>query len=460
MKVSTPVRRALLSASAALAAILAASPAGAQALRGKITDPNETRSCASACPEVINIGQAEQTQTGAVNAAIVINGTSVTVSPTPPDGSGYPAVVTADSITSLATAIGNNLSYKVQNELRLVGSATQTLSAPVAATNAITTTAAVPGLITSVTSAFGNTAQAEVCCGGMDVTFNQAVLAATGEISAIGTVQTAPGLGTLAMSSTASANVIGASAVNGPMTLGANQSNAANLFSRSQGQVCCNTQSITLGSTAAANSSTTTSETSTVYTTAHQTNSGHVTSQSSHVTNSGRLITSATQATGNSVTALNRWGYTQVDGSQHNSGSINAHGGLQAHNYLQSAAVGANATANSLLLSSVGSDATTSFTQVNDLTGGVFAQADFVASSASGGVGQAVAQATGNAMTAYACTSCGQNNVKVEGYFTQTNNGSIHSVANVGGGTGGAIVAQATAVGNSASFIAQQGAGH
>jgi hypothetical protein len=405
------------------------------------------------CPTTVPF-QGEQLQTGNVTASVVINGQSVTVTPTPTDGS--PATVTASDITSLSSAMGNNLSYKVQNELRLEGSAAQSLFGSVEAYNVVTAPSAVPGVVVSVTSAYGNTAQAEACCGGMDIALSQS--ANTGSILADARLSAGPGLGTLSMSSTATANAIGTSVTNGPLTLRGTQSNAVGVYSSSQANVCCNltTGSITVGATAVANSAASTSSTSTVYSTNRQTNSGAINADSSHVTNSGRAITSATQATGNSVYTLNQWGYTSVDAVQSNTGAVSTKANLTANNFVDFAVVGGTSTGNSILLSNQGSDATLVGYQDNGVGGTVSSTTYFDGTSASGGVATATGMSIGNAMTGYACSGCGQNLVKLEGYFGQTNAANITTTVSMGAGTGSAITGQATAVGNSATFIAQR----
>jgi hypothetical protein len=401
-----------------------------------------------------------QVQNGNVTSRVTVNGSTITVdySTVPPDSIPLPAEVTATAVSSLSTAIGNNVSAKVQNQLQLQGNITQDLFGAVAAYNTVTTTSAVPGVVGAVTSAYGNTAQAEACCGGMNVDMAQTVSA--GSILADARVTTAPNLGTLSMASTANANAIGTAVNNGPLTLRGLQSNSAGVFSSSQGAVCCNNTSITVASTAVANSSASTSQTSTVYSTMRQTNTGQVLSGSSHVTNSGRLITSATQATGNSVYTTNQWGYTQVDANQTNTGSIGAVANLTANNYLTAAVVGATSTANSILLSSQGSDGTLVGFQTNGVGGDVTTQVFLDGSSTNGGVAQASGTAIANSMTGYACSGCGTDSVKMEGFYGQTNNANVSSTINVGTnsgvGTHGTILGQGTAVGNSATFIAQR----
>jgi hypothetical protein len=409
---------------------------------------------------IYNPYRGTQSQVGNVSSSVNVNGGTITVdySRVPPDSIPLPAQVTATAISSLSSAIGNNVSAKVQNELQLQGDVVQDLFGSVSALNVITTTSAVPGVVASVTSAYGNTSQAEACCGGMNVDMNQTVSA--GSVLADARVTTAPGLGTLSMATTASANAIGTSVTNGPLTLRGFQLNNGGVFSSSQGFVCCNNNSITVASTAVANSSASASTNSTVYSTTRQTNNGQVLSGASHVTGSGTIITSATQATGNSVYATNQWGYTQVDAQQTNTGRIGAVANLTANNYLTSAVVGATTTANSILLSSQGSDATLVGFQTNAIGGDVTTQVFLDGASSNGGVAQASGTAIANSMTGYACSGCGTNQVKMEGVYGQTNMANVTSTvsvgSNIGVGTYGSIFGQSTAVGNSATFIAQR----
>lgn len=409
---------------------------------------------------IYNPYQGTQTQTGNVTSNVTVRGGTITVdySALPPDSIPLPAEVTATSITTLSSAIGNNVSAKVQNQLQLQGDVIQDLFGSVSALNVITTSSAVPGLVASVTSAYGNTSQAEACCGGMDVSMNQTVSA--GSILADARVTTAPGLGTLSMATTANANAIGTSVTNGPLTLRGMQLNNGGVFSSSQGVVCCNNDSIAVASTAVANSSASASTNSTVYSTTRQTNNGQVLSGASHVTGSGTIITSATQATGNSVYATNQWGYTQVDANQINTGRIGAVANLTANNYRTSAVVGATSTANSILLSSQGSDGTLVGFQTNAIGADVTTQVFLDGASNNGGVAQASSTAIANSMTGFACSGCGTNQVKLEGVYGQTNSANVTSSvsigSNIGVGTYGSILGQGTAVGNSATFIAQR----
>ncbi|MCU0882984.1 MAG: hypothetical protein MUF14_09995, partial [Hyphomonadaceae bacterium] len=267
------VKTLALAGGVALAALLA-SIAPAQAQTAPVCNgtapPAGSPEIGGACgPSVVS---SDQVQSAPVTATVTINGQSIVVTPAPTDGS--PAEITATSVTGLSTALGNNLTASAIGNVGIIGSASQTLSADVRATGEITTLSAVPGVVLQATTAFGNTAQAQACCGGIDLAFIQT--AGGGTIEAIGRVTTAPGLGTLSMSSAATANVVGGSVANGPTTLSATQSNASTVNSWAFGAACCNDGSITLGSTAAANSSAASSETSTVYHSVNQTNTGFI----------------------------------------------------------------------------------------------------------------------------------------------------------------------------------------
>lgn len=436
-------------------AIAVSAPTGASAQTTSTCGQPQQQSCG-----IYNPFTGPQVQNDNVSANVTVNGGTITVdySVLPPGTLPLPPQVTASSVTALSSAIGNSVSARVENELQLQGDISQDLFGSVTAFNTITTTSAVPGLIGSVTSAYGNTAQAEACCGGMDVTMNQTTRG--GSVVADGLVTAAPGVGTLSMSSTASGNAIGTSVTNGPLTLRGFQLNNANVSSASSGVVCCNNDAISVASTAVANSSASASVNSTVYATTRQRNNGQVFGGASHVTGSGTIITSATQATANSVYATNQYGYTQVDAQQNNSGSVTAVASLRASNYRTSAVVGATATANSILLSSQGSSGTLVGFQDNGVGGDVLTRVFLDGASNNGGVAQASATAIGNAITGYACSGCGTSTVKIEGVFGQTNNASVTSNVSIGSSVGvathGAIFGQSTAVGNSATFIAQR----
>jgi hypothetical protein len=165
-------------------------------------------------------------------------------------------------------------------------------------------------------------------------------------------------------------------------------------------------------------------------------------------------VTSAAAAAGNLAEIQNKYGYAQLDGFQGNKGNITAASVVQLNDWGGFAVSGANAIGNSALVSNLGSDVTVGMQQNN--FGNVTAFGMLEGNSSRGGVGVVSASAIGNAITGYACASCGSPSVKVEGYSNQMNVGNVTASTFVGVGTAGPIIASATAVGNSATFIAQR----
>ena len=234
----------------------------------------------------------------------------------------------------------------------------------------------------------------------------------------------------------------------------AGQYNGAAINSNSIVEACCNDISVTSGSVAAANSARWGGETATIYADVDQKNYADVNATSSVAIDSGTNVTSAAAAGGNLAEIQNKWGYAQMNGYQENNNAINASSVVQLGDWGGYAVSGANSIGNSALVSNLGSDVTMSMSQYNN--GDVNSFASLQGNSSRGGVGAVSSMATGNAMTGYACASCGEGSVKVEGYANQINNGAVNAGTFVNVGTAGPISASATAIGNSATFIAQR----
>jgi hypothetical protein len=252
----------------------------------------------------------------------------------------------------------------------------------------------------------------------------------------------------------ATANSFGSWTANGSTTGYAGQFNAATVNSNSVVEACCNNHSVTSGAVAAANSARWGGESATIYAAVDQKNYTDANATSRVAIHSATNVTSAAAAGGNLAEIQNKWGYAQLDGFQGNAGNINAASVVQLGDWGGYAVSGANAVANSALVSNLGSDVTMSMQQNNH--GNVTAFGMLEGNSSRGGVGVVSSMATGNAMTGYACASCGSPSVKVEGYATQNNWGNVTAATYVGVGTAGPITASATAIGNTATFIAQR----
>jgi hypothetical protein len=356
----------------------------------------------------------------------------------------------ANGITGSNLAAGNNMAARaVQNDMTV--ESTQELNGNVTANNYITAGSA-RDLTLSTAVAHGNVAQVEGCCANTNTAVTQTT-AWDRSITANSLIQV--GSADAIVSATqATANTFGGWTANGSTTGYAGQFNASTVNSNSVVEACCNNHSVTSGAVAAANSARWAGENATIYGAVDQKNYADSNAHSRVSVGSATNVTSAAASAGNLAEIQNKWGYAQLDGFQGNSGNINASSVVQLGDWGGYAVSGANAIANSALVSNLGSDVTMSMQQNNH--GNVTAFGMLEGNSSRGGVGVVSSMATGNAMTGYACASCGSPSVKVEGYATQNNWGNVTAATYVGVGTAGPITASATAIGNTATFIAQR----
>jgi hypothetical protein len=351
-------------------------------------------------------------------------------------------------------AAGNNMAAKaVENDMTVVS--TQELNGNVTANNLITAGSA-RGVTLSTAVAHGNVAQVEGCCANTNTAVTQ-VATYDRSINANSLIQVGSS-DTIVSATQATANTFGGWTANGSTTGYAGQFNAATVNSTSVVEACCNNGSVTSGAVAAANSARWAGENATIYGAVDQKNYADANAHSRVSIHSGTNVTSAAAAAGNLAEIQNQYGYAQLDGFQGNSGNINASSVTQLGDWGGFAVSGSNAIGNSALVSNLGSDVTMSMQQNNH--GNVTGFSMLEGNSSRGGVGVVSSMATGNAMTGYACATCGTGGVKVEGYGNQMNAGNITAATYVGVGTAGPITASATAIGNSATFIAQRNGGH
>jgi hypothetical protein len=362
----------------------------------------------------------------------------------------------AHGVTAPAAALGNTMSARAAGRGMDITS-NQELGADVLATSRIGVDQA-RGVTVGTAVAQGNAAQAEACCA--DLTVNAAQTVREGSDIAASSVMQLGSADTVASAASGTANAWGISSNHGYVDSYVLQRSAGNVTAVSSVTACCNNNALTSGATAAGNSAQIYGEAATVYLDTVQQNSGAITGVSRVNVGSATNVTSAASAAANTARIDNRWGYAQMAGYQENSGQVEAISEVHLGDWGGFAVSGSNALGNSAMVSNLGSDATLDIVQNNFATGGVSSFASLEGSSSRGGVGVVTATAMGNAATVYACQTCGEGSVKVEGYVSQYNYAPVTATAVVGVGSAGAITASATAVGNSASFIAQQGGGH
>lgn len=355
--------------------------------------------------------------------------------------------------TANSVSAGNAMSaLSVQRNMDVTS--TQTLKGRVGAFNGVTITDA-RGVTVSTAVAQGNAGQVTGCCSTTNTSATQ--IANEGTVVGAASQVNVGSSDTVVSAAQAAANNFAINTANGASNSYVGQYSAADVQAHSYVTACCNNDSLTSSALAAGNSHSVRGESSTVYADLEQKNYGEAFAVSRVNVGSGTNVTSAASAAGNTASVDNRWGYAQMSGYQENSGFVGAISEVSLGDWRGHAVSGSNAIGNSALLSNLGSDATVSMVQNN--YGGVAAFTGLYGSSSQGGVGVASSHAVGNAVTGYACASCGNGSVKIEGYSAQYNYGPVTATTNISVGTAGHITGSATAVGNSATFIATRG-GH
>lgn len=360
----------------------------------------------------------------------------------------------AHNVSGTNLAAGNNMAAKTVERDMTVQS-NQSLDGNVGA-NTLISAGSARGVTLSTSVAHGNAAQVEGCCAS---TFVESVQSTAGGRTIDGNSVVRLGSSdTVVSAAQSTANTFGSWTANGYTNGFAGQTNRATVNANSVVEVCCNNDSLTSGAVAAANSARWGGESATVYANMDQKNYANVQGTSLVQAHSGTNVTSAAAAGGNLAEIQNKYGYVQLDGFQGNEGNVTSASVVRLGEWGGFAVSGANSVGNSALVSNLGSDATMSVMQNN--FGQVNAFASLEGNSSRGGVGVVSSMATGNAITGFACASCGNGAVKMEGYTSQMNYGAVTANTFVGVGTAGPITASATAIGNTATFIAQRGGGH
>ncbi len=360
---------------------------------------------------------------------------------------------TSHGTASNNLATGNTMSAKAVEQGMNVSN-TQTLRGTVSAINSVTGQNA-RGVTQSTAVAHGNAAQVEGCCATVGINSTQTAQADT-KITAKSTIHVGSA-DFIVSGAQGTANSFGSFTKNGYTQGKVTQTSAAKVDASSNVTACCNNGAISSNAIGAANSARWEGESATIFAEVDQNNAGDVTTTSTVDVKSATNVSSGAAAAGNLAEIQNKWGYAQMSGSQNNSGNVSSSSIVNLDNFEGFAMSGSNSVGNSALLSNLGSDVSMFMDQNN--TGNVSATTSFSGASANGGVGQATSSAVGNAITAYSCASCGNESVLVEGRTNQTNSGNVTATTTFNGGNMGMISASASAIGNSATFIAQR-SGH
>ncbi|MBV9510236.1 MAG: holdfast anchor protein HfaD, partial [Caulobacteraceae bacterium] len=186
-----------------------------------------------------------------------------------------------------------------------------------------------------------------------------------------------------------------------------------------------------------------------------QTMSGGVT-QAGEYADFGNVQTaqSSASAVANNISTTNENGGLSLTDTQNNSAYVQAQSQVTAYDY-GSAQASAYGVGNSVLAGDYGSPTTLDNTQTNS-GDGVSASASF---SSTGNVGydaSASATAMGNAVTGYACSSCGG---VINVANSQTNSAGVDAASSLSVAPNRSVSGVATAVGNSATFYVSKPGG-
>ncbi|MDQ7019984.1 MAG: holdfast anchor protein HfaD [Robiginitomaculum sp.] len=365
-------------------------------------------------------------------------------------------VVSVDvlSVLGAATALGNTLSVQVDTG-NLTLNNTQTLNGAGSAQSVIRVNSASEEL-DSIATTFGNSATITTCCGTIDAVSQQTV-GADATQSATSDVTADNWAFNPTSTATAVANAISYETWDGGrITAWAGQTNNASVVSDASLNAGLLADSATITATSIGNSATAGGESTTLDVDANQRNFGTSISARAQVNSpDGEDVISTAAATGNAYNVENAYGFAKVVTDQNNSAQIEARSDVTLDLWQGWNASTAYAVANSNLVSNIGSDIDLANIQNND--GGVEATATFTGGTAGGGVGNDTiitdfvtsATAFGNAVSGFVCSTCGGG---ITANNRQTNAGTIVASSSVNTGSGGALIATATAVGNSATF--------
>ena len=352
----------------------------------------------------------------------------------------------AQGATAAATSAGNaisgaNLSGDLNARSEQVMSGAAFAIATVDAGNV--------GATAVISSAQGNTAQAQTEVGNVHLIASQTSDGGDVLARAQATVANSQ---TLSTDSTAAANNIATGADHGDLSARLTQDAFNSSYAITDVDACC-TGTTVAGSSSAANIYGSESTTSTVDARYTQTSAGAESRATTDVYQYRAYdITAASTAAANSATINNEWGYASIRGRQTSSTDVTADARVTVGTWSGTAVASAYGVGNTTLATNIGSDMVVDISQMN--TGGVDANARFAGSSSDGGEVLVSSTAVGNAFTGYVCSQCGD--AALSGTVSQTNGGSIASTGAITTNRAGMIVGSASAIGNSSTFITTQ----
>lgn len=357
-------------------------------------------------------------------------------------------VTVSDSTSAVTTAVGNSLSGAVESGSVDVRS-TQTVNNNVSGATTVNATGWSGAQVTMVTSATANTADAGAYNGGAltgsftqtvganNVTANSQYEGPTGEAGAMNT-------SAQAVANSQSIAVTGG----GTATVAINQSSQA-LTQADGGAVLMYTPgTASFNATAISNNVTAIGQDgSSQALTINQSMTGTRTQASHFITaGNGQTVTGSTSAIANNISVSNETGDMTVTSNQDNQSYLRSQADVSSFQFGIGSAT-AYGVGNSVVAGNYGVSATIDNTQTNS-GGGIDVVSNYTGDT--GYDAYSSATAIGNAVTAYACSSC-QGVVRANN--SQTNSADIGATSTLSiTGSNRSVSGVANAVGNSATF--------
>ena len=295
------------------------------------------------------------------------------------------------------------------------------------------------------TAATGNSGTAGACCattyGSSLQTLSKGALVAADAVSKAGGMADS-----VSVDATAVGNTQGWNQINGTVDTWTDQRHLGVTSATNNGVFAGSTGNLGLAATSVGNNVTVDAENSFVDVAMRQDREGALSAVVNATVGSGADVQAMATASGNLVDARASGHETLLSATQLASGALDAHTNLTLTGWSGDATTIAYGVGNSVVMSNVGSASSLHTDQTS--SGNVSATASFT-----GGTGNAVlasSTAIGNAVSGYNCSECGG---EFGGYNRQVNGSRVRSQSNVRiNGRSGLISADSTAIGNSATY--------
>jgi hypothetical protein len=350
-----------------------------------------------------------------------------------------------EGISVTSTAVGNIVSA-VGQETPIDFQSDQQVDEHVEASSNVSVAGATGEFFVTQTSATGNSATAGTCCaltqGSSFQTVSEGAVVAADAISSTGEMADS-----ISVDSSAVGNTQGWNQINGEVQAWTEQRNLGLTTATNVGEFAGSPGNIGLSATAVANNVSIDAENSYLDIGVDQSRRGEgVNAVVNATVGSGVDVQAVATATGNLVDAIASSPEALMNVVQTDAAGLDAYSNLTLNEWTGDANSVAYGVGNSIVLSNVG--ATTSLYSEQSSSGDVNATAAFT-----GGTGNAVfasSTAMGNAVSGYSCTECGGD---FGGFNRQINGGAVRSQSNVViTGRAGLISAESTAIGNTATY--------